>query len=82
MKFWEMLKSLFGQNTKASAPLLIIKKETGDSDVREYSSIEDAIADLEKDPNVPAEKIEKLKTSLQKLKNNSTIKILNGEIIK
>ena len=82
MKFWQKFIELFRKSDKGSSPLLIIKKESGDENIREYTSIEDAIIDLEKDPGVSAEKIEKLKTSLQKLKNNSTIKIKNGEIVK
>jgi septal ring factor EnvC (AmiA/AmiB activator) len=65
-----------------SAPLLIIKKDFDDSNIKEYKSIEDAIADLENDPNVPKEKLEKLRTSLKNLKNKTSIKIMNGEIIK
>jgi hypothetical protein len=82
MKLWQKMITLFSNNDKGSTPLLIIKKEAGNSDVKEYSSIEEAIADLEKDPNVPAVKIEKIKASLQKLKNNSAIKIKNGELVK
>jgi len=68
-------------------PLIIIKKESSfsnskyDADVKEYSSIDEAIADLENDPNVPKEKIEKLKQSLKLLKNKTSITIRNGEII-
>ena len=79
------IKKLMGFFTKKhskSAPLLIIKKDADDSNVKEYKSIEEAIADLENDPNVPAEKIEKLKSSLKNLKYKSSIKIKNGEIIK
>jgi hypothetical protein len=65
-----------------SSPLLIIKKNTDDANVKEYNSIEEAIADLENDPNVPWDKIEKLKSSLNQLKNKTSIKISNGEIIK
>ena len=50
--------------------------------VKEYQSVEEAIADLENDPNVSPAKIERLKDSLKKLKNKTTIKIINGEIIK
>ncbi len=65
-----------------TAPLLIIKKDADDANVKEYKTIEDAIADLEKDPNVPHDKIEKLRLSLKNLKNKTSIKIKNGEIIK
>jgi len=69
-------------------PLLIIKKESEqegtqkDSDAKTYNTIEEAIADLENDPNVPADKIEKLKASLKNLKKKTVIKIKNGQIIK
>lgn len=76
-----MLMSLSAQKHADAAPLLIIKKEASDTDVKEYKSIEDAIADLEKDPNVPSDKIEQLKTSLKKLKNKTSITIRNGEIV-
>ena len=65
-----------------SLPLIIIKKETHDSNIKEYKSIEEAIADLENDPNVSIDKIEKLKSSLKNLKNRASIKIRNGDIIK
>jgi hypothetical protein len=65
-----------------SAPLLIIKKDSDDINVKEYQSVEDAITDLENDPNVPSDKIENLKSSLKRLKNKTSIRIRNGEIIK
>ena len=77
----KMLRSLFAKKTPKSAPLLIIRKDTDDADIRKYQSIEEAIADLENDPNVPADKIEKLKSSLKQLKNKTSITIRNGEII-
>jgi len=64
-----------------SSPLLIIKKDVADSNVKEYLSIEEAIADLESDPNVPSDKIEKLKSSVKQLKNKTSIRIRDGEII-
>jgi hypothetical protein len=71
-----------------STPLIIIKKNADlsrlrdDANLKEYNSIEEAIADLENDPNVPSVKIEKLKSSLKNLKNKTSITIRNGEIIK
>ena len=50
--------------------------------VKEYISNEGLIADLENDPNVPVDKVEKLRSSLKDLKNKTSIKIRNGEIIK
>ena len=74
--------SLFKKKPTKSAPLLIIKKDTDDANIKEYESIEEAIADLEKDPNVPSDKIEKLRLTLKNLKNKTSIKIRNGEIVK
>ncbi|HSQ47515.1 MAG TPA: hypothetical protein VLM44_11435 [Lutibacter sp.] len=76
------MKHLFTKKQSVSAPLLIIKKTADDSNIKEYNSIEEAITDIEKDPNVPTEKIEKLKSSVRMLKDKTCIKIRNGEIIK
>jgi hypothetical protein len=73
---------LFTKKHTVSARLLILKKYTDDVNVKEYQSIDEAIADLENDPNVPSEKIEKLKSYVKTLKDKSSIKIRNGEIIK
>ena len=81
MKAVEKLKSFFKKKNPKPGPLLIIRKEAEDSHIKEYNSIEEAITDLENDPNVPADKIEKLKSSLNKLKSSSSIKIKNGEIM-
>jgi septal ring factor EnvC (AmiA/AmiB activator) len=78
------IKNLFGFFTKkrsVSAPLLIIKKDADNVNVKEYKSIEEAIAELENDPNVPGDKIEKLRLSLKNLKNKTSIRIRNGEIV-
>ena len=72
----------FTKKHKPSGPLLIIKKSIEDNNVQEYKSIEEAITDLENDPNISAEKIEKLRSSLNNLKNKSSIIIQNGEIVK
>jgi hypothetical protein len=81
LKTIKKLIGLFTKKSTQSVPLLIIKKETGAANVKEYLSIEEAIADLENDPNVPSGKIEKLRSSLKNLKNKTSIKIRNGEII-
>ena len=73
--------SLSSKKHPAAAPLLIIKKEASDTNTKEYNSIEEAIADLENDPNVSHYKIEKLRLSLNNLKHKTTIKIRNGELI-
>lgn len=80
--FLKNLKHLFTRKQSVSTPLLIIKKGADNANVKEYNSIEEAIADIENDPNVPAEKIEKLKSSIRMLKDKTSIKIRNGEIIK
>lgn len=82
MKTIKKLFGLFAKKHLLTAPVLIIKKDTDDNNVKEYKSIEEAIEDLENDPNVSAAKIEKLRTSLKNLKNKSSIKIRNGEILK
>lgn len=75
------LMKIFSGKRTTTAPLLIIKQDTKEVNVKEYQTIEEAIADLENDPNVPSEKIEKLKASLKKLKNKTSIMIRNGEIL-
>jgi len=77
----EKLMYLFTKKTDRSAPLIIIRSNDVDVNVKEYNSIDEAIADLENDPNVPSDKMEKLKSSLKQLKNKTSIKIRNGEII-
>lgn len=72
---------LFMKKNSKSVPLLIIKKDSDEVNVKEYKSIEEAITDLENDPNVSTEKIEKLRSSLKNLKYKTSIKIRNGEII-
>lgn len=78
-----MINKLFGLFRKKKSkqlPIIIINKKCKDI-VKEYDSIDQAISDLENDPNVPADKIEKLKASLKQLKNKNLITIRNGEII-
>lgn len=70
----------FKKKPKTSAPLIVIRKDSEDT-IKEYNSIEDAIKDLEKDPNISVEKIEKLRSSLKQLKNKTSIKIKDGDIV-
>lgn len=87
MNIIKKISAIFTKTTSKSLPLLIIQKDTDQlsilekSDVKEYMSIEEAISDLEKDINVSSVKIEKLKASLKKLKNKTSITIRNGEIV-
>lgn len=76
------MKRFFVKKHAHSVPLLIIKQNADNSNVKEYKSIEEAIADLENDPSVLLHKIEKLKSSVKKLKDKTLIKIKNGELIK
>lgn len=76
------LKDLLSKKHSEVSPLIIIKKNTIDENVKEYQSIEEAIADLENDPNVSSEKIEKLRSSFKNLKNKTSIRIKDGELIK
>lgn len=82
MGFFTKKHSKLSTVKTGSVPLLIIKKDADEANVKKYKSIEDAIADLENDPNVPSDKIEKLKSSVKMLKDKTSIKIRNGEIIK
>ena len=75
------LLNLFKKKPHGTMPLLIIRKEADEGYEKGYASVEDALADLEKDPNVPLDKLEKLKSSLKQLKNITTITIRNGEIL-
>jgi|GEM_PF-549308 len=77
-----ILEFLSGEDPKRNIPPVIIKKEAEDLNIKEYQSIEEAIADLENDPNVSVDKIHILKESIQTLKNKTSIKIKDGEIDK
>ena len=89
MDILKKLKSFFSKNlsfnqnvSHGSSPLIIIKKDSADNNIKEYQSIDEAIDDLENDPNVSPSKIENLKLSLKNLKNKTSIRIRNGEILK
>lgn len=60
-------------------PFVIINK---DPEIIEYDNIEIAISELEKDPEIPKHKIEKIRASFEEMKNKGKIRIKNGEIIK
>ena len=72
----------FKKKQSHSVPLFIIKKDVDDADVKEYKSMEEAIADLEQDPNVSQDKIATIRASLKSLKSKTTIKIKNGELVR
>jgi len=77
----KQLIAIFKSDHPKSTPLIIIKSEIDDYEIKEYRSIEEVLAELENDPNVSKAKIEKLRSSLKNLKNKTVIKIRNGEII-
>lgn len=81
MRIKKLMNLLLKKHRKDS-PLIIINKNTIDDNVKEYQSIEEAIADLENDPIVSVEKIEKLRSSFKNLKNKTSIRIKDGELIK
>lgn len=75
-----IIRNFLGKKESDSkAPFVIISK---DPEVIEYENIETAISELEKDPDIPSYKIEKIRTSLEELKNKGKIRIKNGEIIR
>lgn len=51
-----------------------------DDEVKTYNTVAEAIADLENDPKIPKEKLDKLKATLSELKLTGKVKIKNGEI--
>ncbi|MEW6507719.1 MAG: hypothetical protein AB1432_08250 [Bacteroidota bacterium] len=82
MNILKKLMALFSKKISGSVPLLILRKNLDEEVIKEYNSVEEAIADLENDPDVSSEKIKRLKIALRSLKNKTTIKIINGEVIK
>lgn len=78
MSFIDLLiKRLFKRlrTEEKSAPILIIKNAVKDSDDKEIKSLENSIAELEKNIHIPKESLEKLKSSFEILKNKTSIKI-------
>lgn len=64
------------RESEGKAPFLIISKNPP---VIEYDSIEVAIAELEKDPDIPKHKMEKIRASIEELKKVGKVKTMNGE---
>ena len=73
---------LFKRKQSPSVPLFIIKQDADGAGVKEYKSLEEAIADLEQDPNVSKDKIAAIRSSLKSLKNKTTIKIKNRKLVR
>jgi hypothetical protein len=80
MNIWYRLKGIIKKQNHNSVPLIIVQKDFNSTETKEYYSIEKAIADLENDINIPKEKLEQIRRSLDNLKHKSSIKIRNGEI--
>lgn len=79
MNIKKFIKEFFGRNEAGKkAPFVIISKEPS---VIEYENIEVALSELEKDPDIPKHKLEKLRAEIESLKSKGKIKISNGEIV-
>ncbi|MBK8983570.1 MAG: hypothetical protein IPM38_14955 [Ignavibacteria bacterium] len=79
MNILKLIQNVFGKkDSDIRAPFVIISK---DPTIIEYDNIEVAIAELEKDPEIPMHKMDKIRASFEKLKDNGKVKISNGEII-
>ena len=72
----KFLKKLFNADVTI-APVISVN----DEEVKTYDTVAEAIADLENDPNIPKEKLDKLKITLSELKLTGKVKIKNGELI-
>lgn len=68
MKIVNNVIGYFKKKQDSTPPIFIIKKNMEDSEIKEYKTIEAAITDLENDRNIPKEKIEKLRNSIELLK--------------
>lgn len=72
----KFLKKLFNADVTI-APVVTVN----DEEVKSYDTVAEAIADLENDPNIPKEKLDKLKITMNELKLTEKVKIKNGELI-
>lgn len=71
----KFLKKLFDAEVTI-APVVSVN----DEEVKTYDTVAEAIQDLENDPDIPKEKLTKLKLTLSELKLTGKVKIKNGEI--
>ncbi|RPI19875.1 MAG: hypothetical protein EHM58_00350 [Ignavibacteriae bacterium] len=79
MKIFSKLRFFFCKSLSVrDSPIVILTKS---SDTKEFLSIDEAVKELESDPDISKEKIEKLKESIEMLKNKRRIKIKNGNLI-
>lgn len=72
----KFLKKLFNADVTI-APVVSVNEE----EVKTYDTVAEALADLENDPNIPKEKLDKLKFTLNELKLTGKLKIKNGELV-
>lgn len=72
----KFLKKLFNADVTI-APVISVN----DEEVKTYDTVVEALADLENDPNIPKEKLDKLKLTLNELKLTGKVKIKNEELI-
>ncbi|MBE2217582.1 MAG: hypothetical protein IAE90_05225 [Ignavibacteria bacterium] len=72
----KFLKKLFDAEV-IIAPVVSVN----DEEVKTYNTVAEAITDLENDPNLPKEKLDRLKAALSELKLTGKVKIKNGEVI-
>lgn len=70
----------FKRKQDKKTPLIIQKMNTLENIPIDFTKIENAIADIEHEPNISTEKLRKLKISLHELKNSSSIKIRKGKL--
>lgn len=71
----KFLKKLFDAEVTV-APVVSVN----DEEIKTYDTVAEAITDLENDPNIPKEKLDKLKITLSELKLTGKVTIKNGEI--
>lgn len=71
----KFLKKLFDAEITI-APVVSVN----DEEVKTYNTVAEAITDLENDPKIPKEKLDKLKITLSELKLTGKVTIKNGEI--
>lgn len=71
----KFLKKLFDAEVTI-APVVSVN----DEEVKTYNTVAEAITDLENDPKIPKEKLDKLKITLSELKLTGKVTIKNGEI--
>lgn len=70
---------LFRTKRSPTVPLLIIKKTGDDAVAKEIASMEEALAALQRDPNVSHQHVETLLASLARLKKKAIVTFTSGQ---